>query len=132
LAVRQEKADSEKEKRVRDAELRKAARLIDGDFRTAAMHLELTIVQEGIWAAGVREVSLQAWQDYRAVLAAHLDIDAYVTVMAAGRHIAYMEGMRGVLPAEQTDQERAKVLGACQTIAQHVANGIEALKPYVK
>jgi hypothetical protein len=72
LAVRRERADSDKDNRSHAIEVRRAARLIDAELLQAQAAAGICIEKKHWWSGDVQPLATEAWKKYSAIIAVDL------------------------------------------------------------
>jgi hypothetical protein len=83
LAVRRERADSDKDNRSHAIEVRRAAGMIDAELLRAQAAAVICIEQRHWWSGDVQPLATEVWKKYSAIIAADLSDQAWNEVIVA-------------------------------------------------
>jgi hypothetical protein len=81
VALRRERIETERERRIHAAEVTRGARLIEGDLGQAAVALERDNNQW--WDVELQPLSTETWDQHRGVIAAELSYEDWISVWVA-------------------------------------------------
>ena len=93
VASRKEKADTAAERRRNEVEVRRAARLVDIDLRTAEVAARIG-AEEKEWWYMVQPLTSTGWKQYRNVIASELSADAWQVVSVAFMAVDHLQWIR--------------------------------------
>jgi hypothetical protein len=94
LAVRRERADSDKDNRSHAIEVRRAARLIDTELLRAQAAAVICIEKRQWWSGDVQPLATEVWKKYSLIIAADLSDQAWHEVIIAVEAIDHIRDAR--------------------------------------
>ena len=131
LAVRRERADTQRDNRNHAIEVKRAARLLDRELSLVRSLANISI-EERYWVQDV-ELSTEAWQKYGGTIAPDLSNQAWHAVTIAFLAVEHIKASRAlylssVLRDRPISDEHAEKIAP---MLKDVALGREALAPFV-
>ena len=123
--------DERKEQRKRLIEVKRAARLIDEDFKWAWAAVSLAIEDKRWPTVGHDPVRLEAWQEHRGLLASETTLGDWRVLQAAVRAMESYKSARNEAIGRGAWEIDEKRLGYRQTEKTAIQKGREVLKPFV-
>ena len=94
LAVRRERADSDKDNRSHAIEVRRAAGMIDAELLRAQAAAVICIEQRHWWSGDVQPLATEAWKKYSGIIAVDLSDQAWHEVIIAVEAIDHIRDAR--------------------------------------
>jgi hypothetical protein len=94
LAVRRERADRERDSRNRAVEVKRAARLIEGELARAEAAAHICVEKRHWWSGDAPRLSTEAWQKHGGTIAPDLTDQAWLAVRIAIEAVDNIRGAR--------------------------------------
>jgi hypothetical protein len=128
VAIRRERIETERERRIHAADVIRGARLIEGDLGHAAVRLALARDNNYWWDVELQPLSTESWDQYRGVIAAELSYEDWISVWVAveairnlkmlDRLTREMPANRGIRTPRITEGDREVITRALEEIKQ--------------
>jgi hypothetical protein len=96
LAVRRERADSDKDNRSHAIEVRRAARLIDAELLRAQAAAVICVEKRHWWSGDAQPLATEAWKKYSPIIAVDLSDQAWHEVIVAVEAIDHLRSARDI------------------------------------
>lgn len=132
LAVRQDRADRERDSRNHAIEVKRAVRLIDAELSCAQAAAQICVEKRHWWSMDAPQLATEAWQKYGSILAPDLSDQAWHDLIVAleaidnikrGREIAVDAGLVANAISDATAEQLAPML-------RDIKLGRNALAPF--